>query len=324
MKKIILSIFIVCMMAFSSFAFIGCGGGDTGAVVYDLFHTQIEKMNESGNPFESKTQNKVTSNYFLSNFTKKTASSAFADFGWQDEMIALAMNYIVKYYPNTKTYDKGQNIGEIRETLEKLDESYEQLKEEYAYVQKVSSSEDMTIYNGIIAKYGEKAREFSITVYDCAQALADYLGNCVYKDNGYGTSQMDYQVLNIFTQTTLLSVYNDYNDLIMKSGKAVVGSPNTNWFALQFKTIEPNFAQGQKENFVEYANALNGERALTQRALDNFSYYDYQVLYNGDVNAYAKTNALADQYQVQINRYFVGADSHLNNAYETFYTILYN
>lgn len=311
-------------MALGSFAFIGCGGGETGAVVYDLFNAQIERMSESGSPFEKKTQNNVTSNYFLSRFTKKTGASYFTDYGWQDEMIALGMNYIVKYYPNTQNYDKGQDIWKIRDSLTKLDQQYQLLKDEYAYVQKVSSSEDMTIYNGVMANYGEMARQFSISVYDCAQALSDYLGNCVYKENGYGTSQMDYQVLNIFTQSTLLNVYNDYNDLIMKSGKGIVGSPNTNWFALQSKTIDPNFAQGQKEKFVNYANALKGERVLTQRALENFSYYDYQVVYNGDVNAYAKTNVLAGQYQIQINRYFVGTGSHLNNAYKTFYSILYN
>ena len=324
MKKIILSVFLICIIALGSFAFIGCGGGETGAVVYSLFYAQIEKMQESGTPFEGRTQNKVSSDYFLSRFTKKTGAASFADYGWQDEMIALGMNYIVKYYPNTKDYKQGQDISKIRLTLSQLDQDYQALKEEYAYVQKVSSSEDMTIYNGVMANYGERAREFSISVYDCAQALSEYLGNCVYKENGYGTIQMDYQTLNIFTQSTLLSVYNDYNDLLMKSGKGVVGTPNTNWFALQSKTIDPNFAQGQKEGFVEYANALQGERVLTKRALDNFSYYDYQVVYNGDVNAYAKTNSLADQYQVQINRYFVGENSHLNNAYQTFYSILYN
>lgn len=323
MKKIILSIFLVCIMALGTFAFVGCGGADTGAVVYELFNTQIEKMNEEGNPFTTKNQNSVNSNYFLSSFRKKTASSSFADYGWQDEMIALGMNYIVKFYPNTKDYKQGQDIGKIRDTLSKLDQSYQALKDEYAYIQKVSSSEDMTIYNGIMANYGEKAREFSICVYDCAQALSDYLGNHVYKENAYGTDQMNYQVLSIFTQSALLDVYNDYNDLIMESGKGVVGNPNTAWFSLQSKVIDPNFTQEQKEIVVDYVNALAGERKLTQRALENFSYYDYQVLYNGDVKAYSKTNSLAEQYHTQINRYFVGSSSHLNNAYNTIYTILY-
>lgn len=323
MKKIILSIFLVCIMALGTFVFVGCGGGDTGAVVYELFHAQIEKMNEEGTPFIKSTQHSVTSDYFLSSFKKKTTALTFADYGWQDDMIALGMNYIVKFYPNTQDYTQGQDIGKIRDTISKLDQSYQALKDEYAYIQKVSSSEDMTIYNGIMANYGEKAREFSICVYDCAQALSDYLGNHVYKENAYGTAQMDYQMISVFTQSTLLDVYNDYNDLIMKSGKGVVASPNTAWFALQDKLADPNFAQGQKETLVSYVNALNQERKLTQRALENFSYYDYQVLYNGDVKAYSKTNSLAEQYHTQINRYFVGSSSHLSNAYKTFYTILY-
>lgn len=79
---------------------------------------------------------------------------------------------------------------------------------------------------------------------------------------------------------------------------------NSGWYSLSGKSVKTNLSKEATAQAVAYFTALDGERILTREALENFSYYDYQIIYNGDVKAYEKIDSHVGIYLKQIEKYF--------------------
>lgn len=304
MKKILTALFMMVVIVFGGFMLTGCGGGETGEAVYTKFETQFAQMKEEGTPFTSGIRNGITSNYLLDNFEKKVTNSVKTDYGDQDELIAFGLNFIEKYYPLANEYKETQDVWKINDTLNELASSFNTLKAEYQNTKKIASNEDMTIYNGFIARYAEAARQFSSRVYNCADALKEYLSNHVKVDTSVYEENPTAEAIEFYVESKLIDIYDDCNDLLMESGKASAGSMDAKWHILSLATIKDNISSDTMKHVVAYFNAIEGERQLTLKALENFSYYDYQVIYNGDIKAYEKTDSLAGIYYNQISKYY--------------------
>jgi len=307
MKKVLSLIFIVAFILIGSVAFVACGNGKTGDEVYNLYKSQLESLLDSGTPFASQTRNQVTSNFMLQKFNKKTSNSTLVDYGWQDELIALGLNYIEMYYPLTQNAQKSFSVSKIKTSFEDLQDSFAVLKEEYQTVLQISDSESMTIYNGFMANYADEATEFAKNVYKCALQLKTHLSNNLKVDATVGNQNTSYDAFEFYLQSQILEIYNDYNNLLMENCKASFGSVASNILSLQSfaKNLAVKYPQTIDTSKIKvFFNALSEERALTYKALEKFSYYDYVKTYNQDVDAYEKTVSHANAYLQQIERYF--------------------
>ena len=233
MKKVLSLIFIVAFILIGSVAFVACGNGKTGDEVYNLYKSQLESLLDSGTPFASQTRNQVTSNFMLQKFNKKTSNSTLVDYGWQDELIALGLNYIEMYYPLTQNAQKSFSVSKIKTSFEDLQDSFAVLKEEYQTVLQISDSESMTIYNGFMANYADEATEFAKNVYKCALQLKTHLSNNLKVDATVGNQNTSYDAFEFYLQSQILEIYNDYNNLLMENCKASFGSVASNILSLQ-------------------------------------------------------------------------------------------
>ncbi|MBQ8792857.1 MAG: hypothetical protein IJZ62_04565 [Clostridia bacterium] len=315
MKKILSSIFVVALLMLGVVTFSACGNGQTGDEVYLLIKTQMEVMQEECSPFVRNSSNGLTSNYMLDNFYKKADNSTMTDYGWQDELIALGLNYVEKYYPYIQSYTQCQDVANLTTSLEQLNESYKILKEEYQSVSNISRDEDMTIYNGFIAKYGETARIFSGKVYDFATNLQTYLSKYVITGEIIEGEEINQFALEFYIDSTLLEIYHDYEDFLMINCQASTGEIPQEIISLQAKSIKTDLSKQEILDAKEFLTAFSGERTLTYRALDNFSYYEYTITYNSDVTAYEKVLPLAEAYLKQIKRYFINSDNFMEQTY---------
>ena len=304
MKKILTAIFSFMLILTGGVALSGCGGGETGEVVAAKYATIIDEMKKQDSPFENATRNNVSSDFMLKNFQKKT-SGGKVDYGEHDELIALGLDFIAEYSPLAKDYKQGQNISQINDTLASLENGYEKLKEEYKNTLKLSADEDMTIYNGFIARYAEAAREFSSKVYDSATALADYLTVHAKIDGSINEASPTAQAIDFYVAKNLLAVYGDYNDYLMENCKAAVDNMNKSWYDLDNLSPKTTFSAEKLQQITAYFDAVEGERQLVKKVFEKFSCYDYLVVYNGDINAYEKVEPMAKTYATQLGKYYL-------------------
>ena len=303
MKKIITAIFMMVIVLFGGLMFTGCGKGENGEAVFEKFDGAIQEMKEESSPFKAQTKNYITSNFMLQNLEKKVGNSK-QDYLDQDELIALGLNYIEKYYPLAKDYKKSANIDSINSALKKLDKSYQTLKKEYQSLGKITFQEEEIIYNGFVARYAEAARKFASVVFDCAKALENYLADRVKVAASLQEEQPTQQAIAFYVDSRMMEIYGDYSCFLMENAKASAAEMEEDWYLIQKENVKTTLSKEEISRMMTYFDSIEGERKLTQKAFKNFSYYDYKVLYNGDVKAYEKTNVLAGVYHNQIERYF--------------------
>ena len=316
MKKAITCIFMMVMIVFGSFLMVACDKEGKGQAVYSLYNEQMTTIKEDeSTPFVASNKNNITSDYFLRNFNKKEGTSV-VDAGQQDEMIALALNYIEKYYPLTEQYGKTKNIQSIVDVMKKFEKSYNSLKSEYLNSKQVSQSEETIIYNGFMARYAEAARKFSIVAYDAALSLSNYINKYINPDKTLTENVPAEGAAEFFYDTRVLEIYNDFNDFVMQNGKGMVGSVDTKWFALQSRKADESFCGYFANEVINVFDSLADERENMQKALGKFSYYDYSVKYNNDIKAYGKALKGAQLYYGEINRYFLGENNYLDLVYD--------
>lgn len=311
MKKILTALFMMVIVLFGGVMLTGCGGGETGEAVYDKIATQINTMREEDSPFKTKTKNYITSNFTLQNLEKKVSGTTKVDYLDQDELIAIGLNYIEKYYPLAKDFKGVSNTVSINLALDALNEGYQQLKSEYENTTKITIGEETVIYNGFIARYAESARQFSSKVYDLALSLEKYLTNDVKVAASLDSDQPTAAAIEFYIESRMIEVYSDYNDFLMENAKASAGEMDDGWYVLQLAQVKTNLSKEEIAKMTNYFDAIAGERKLTKQALQNFSYYDYQVLYNNDIKAYEKISSLAGVYHNQIEKYFGNIMSYL-------------
>lgn len=320
MKKIFTAILVCTIVASGALMLTGCDKEGKGTEVYKAYEQVMTEMKtDTTTPFENDNRNDINSNYFLNSFTKKVdvigGAGLFVDYGQQDEMIALALNYIDKYYPLTQNYKSKKNIQTIVDKVSALKSSYSALTKEYQNLLQLSSFESETIYNGFMARYAESARKFSIKAYDAAQALSKYLSKNVKVDASVGKDDMTDEAKEFYLDSRILEIYDDYNNLIMINGKGLVGEMPTKFSDLS-NIDYTKISVEETQSLMAIFNALNAERRLSNKALNRFSYYDYTVVYNKDVAAYEKTVDYAQLYLQEIDRYYLDTNSYINLTYK--------
>ena len=307
MKKILSIIFSLAFVLIGALAFVGCGNEKTGSEVYNLIKSQMEIMLEEGTPFVSSTEGHISSKYMLNNFYKKIDNTTKTDYGWQNELIALGLNYVEKYYPLVETIER-QNADSLIKSINELNASFQTLKEEYLSTHKISEDEDMTIYNGFIAKYGEEARTFSGRVYSFAKELMLFLEKTMMFQSNANLSNIN---LQLYIDSRILEIYSDYNEFLLVNCKGAIGVIPSEVLYLQKMTIKDSYTSDQLEKLQQIFNALNAERMLTRSIMEKFSYYDYKVVYNEDISAYQKSCPLAKAYLTQIRKYFLNNTNYI-------------
>ncbi|MBQ8909237.1 MAG: hypothetical protein IJY90_03020 [Clostridia bacterium] len=240
----------------------------------------------------------------LDKFNKKTDDYTTVDYGWQDELIAVALNYIEQYYPLAQGYTKSANVSKLERSLKELSQGYKALKTEYQGVVQLEVYENMTIYNGFVANYADEATRFSGKAYACALELSAYLSNKVKFDHSVGSDEVAQEAFEFYVDSRILEIFCDYHNFIMVNSKASLNSIPSGVLALQAKTISTQKSAEEIKQVKEYFDALAGERALVKNAFKHFSYYDYVKLYDADITAYEKVSPLARAYYKQIERYY--------------------
>jgi len=301
MKKIISILFAIAFTLVGAITLSACGNGKTGVDIYNDIKAQMEVMLEAGSPFKTASSGYVTSNYMLDNFFKKQDNSTKVDYGYQNDLIGLGLNYIEKYFPKVQDVAV-HNSAKLLNSLNEMMINYQSLKEEYQSTKKISNDEDMTIFNGFMAKYGEEARMFSVKVYNFANELAAYLE----KDIQFTATNVSAEI-ELYIDSRLMEIYSDYNDYLMVNCKGAIGVLPSNITLLQKSKAKTTFTDYEIKKFTAVFDALKAERKLTQTALNKFSYYDYKVTYNGDITAYQKSLPLAKAYLNQIDKYYLAS-----------------
>ena len=168
-----------------------------------------------------------------------------------------------------------------------------------------------------MVQYGEAARQFAIKVYDSAIKLSNYISKYVKYDANVGTDKMTQDEYKFYINSRILEILGDYTSLTMDNSKATANIIDSTWFGFYQYTISNDIKAQTATQSLKIFSALSGERVLMEKALDNFSYYEYTVgRYNGDINAYLKDDASAKHYLTQIEKYFINENNYLALTYD--------
>ncbi len=328
-KKFLLSL-MACFVIGSSLTLAACGDNGNKVNSYEGFTTAINTYLEDETLFkEGTTIGNIWTEFYFDNFTYKNS------YGNQIEgdanyilLNAYGMNYIQEYYVLLNTLDEGNyNFEALNNSLSRLNESFEEVKMESKNVLNAVSNVNLDIYNGFFANYKDKARVFINSVYDTAIELSDFLIDQANICDGLGSDSQTSEQIEFYMDTQILYIFDDIRNLLLESGEGqeFIGNElydgavaELSYYAsTSTKNIMMSVSPEVMGDVIELTNLLAGEREFTNKALENFSLYDYVELYTGSIEDYMQDDVNAETYYTQLQKYFSNSDSYLEK-YHTY------
>lgn len=313
MKKVILSLALAFISILSSVMLFACGSDPLNpcAEIGELV-TEIQ-----GDASSSQYVGDITSTYYAdyildSNFkgykirqlVKRGDGSTYTE--WDDDLcngiFALSFDKIREYYFNLLDV-KSDKLQGVRDALSSFKKEYKEFNELNKSMLSISSNAEDEIHNGFYARFKQGVVEYIDSTYSLASEILLAL-----KTN-YTATDVDEQVVlrkyyQICYDYEVIKALGDIKDLFFDSCKAdylngnsvltTLTNPIKNIATYDCKATY-NISATDLEKFEELSKVFDGERALFQKAIKNFSIYDY-VKGESTLADYCKENNSEQDY----------------------------
>ncbi len=326
-KRHVLTVCLAGLLAATSLAMLGCGDKADKTNPYQDYQTAISTYKSDATLFKTGSIYGVNTDFYFNNFNQKTSSgSKLEDDKNYIILNAVAMNFIEKYYVEIADMQDKDFAG-LRSTIQGLNSSFEVVKQDSKNLVNSDSSANYEIYNGFFANYKSSARTFANNAYNAALTLGNFIMNETGVTSQLSEEQCPSTVIRFYVDFQLLKVYDDYRTLLLDSAQGQeldtnglynTASSYTSIYSYLYSKDLASSSADERTQMVEFFKYVDGERAKTRKALDNFSLYEFVNGYDGTIDAYLKENEFAEIYYNQIQDYFSGANAYLQQIYSYF------
>lgn len=320
-KKIILPVFLICILAFSSVILFGCGKKGSSADSYKLFDETIVAMKEDTSTFSASSVSGLSSNFILNDVVyKKSTSSTSAqdnaeDYSQLKTLTAAGLNFIEKYYPQIKTANLQTKYKSLNDTVYAMKSDYEWVKAEHDKLVEAKAIEGLNynLYNGYFYNYRIAISSFVGKVYDCANSLGYFLDREVNLAANIGNDKMTKIGLEFYLDYRYLNMFEDFKIYFIDSNKGLASESKI------FNDTKSTLSSFCKDVVVKEKNidmtpqlALSLDKFLTtlsntrddvRQAMWGFSYHEFENSYDGSIIAFMKVNENAKIFKNTIDTY---------------------
>lgn len=306
-SKIITIILSVILLA-CSFLLFGCDKRETTEQIQKSLNSFIQTENGTGS--------------FLG------SDNTFNDFKVYDDqyqlenidnyqyLVSIAVDYIEQY---SSKFESEQNFdySAISQSLETLNKSFEQTLHEYQRMLEVYTSQPMT-FSGPAKRYQSSAIDFINAAFQTALSIKDNLAQ------NFGLLDADFEKevtvdqANAYLDAIRLEMANSYRQFLLGSCKGEAFEENGFYAAVStqlqsLQSVNDTLLTADKEEkYVELKkmfDAIKSEQPIIEKALANFSFYDFVTIYDGNIAAYQTVLQDAENYLQKIESYFYNAQN---------------
>lgn len=322
LKKILTTTFLALVLIVSSFMLMACGKKVTATDSYGLLNTLLSVYKGELGIFAQGNIRGIGTNYYMPDFaTKNEAGASISGGDNYVAFVAIGMNYIDRNVEALNGLDIKYNFKSFNKSITEMNDAYNKVVEEYANMKSLDSTVNYNIYNGYFARYREYTKFFISEIYDVAIELGEILLEA--NGDGIGTSDVTGDTFNVYADYNILLASQDFKHFFMDSEN---GKLFDQTLEKQTQTIFNNYCQNlfkkpqlalpteKAQNMKELFDAVNVDRKNVTRSLEEFSLYDFYSVYECSLTAYAKTNADANIYYLNIENYF-GTNGLLGKLY---------
>ena len=320
-KKIILPVFLICVLALTSVMLFGCGKKGTSADTYQLFDETISAMKADTSTFSSGSEQGLTSNFILNDVVyKKEVSSTSAqdnstDYNQYKLLAAYGLNFIEKYYPQLKSSSVQVNFKSLNNSVNSMKSEYEWVKAEHSKLAgaKEVSGLNYNLYNGYFYNYRTAMSTFIGRVYDCANSLAYHLDREVNLAANVGNDKMTATGLEFYLDYQYLGIFEEFRIYFLDSHKGIP-SDSTEYTTTKNALVRFSSEVASKDKNIDmtpqlalslskFLGTLKNTRDDLRQAMWGFSYHEFENSYDGSIIAYNKVNENAKIFKNNIDYY---------------------
>ncbi len=319
-KNLIISL-LTAILITSSMVLFACGDIGTAKDTFQAFQSTMQTYKENTNLFSHSTISEINmeTDFYLNNFFVKNNDGLNSEDFYQYYILtATGLNFIDKYYVLIENLKGSYNYTTLMNDIDEMNVSYEELKIENLNVANIEDTAENEIYNGYFARYKLYTKEFINKVYQTAIDLGEFLINNVKYTENLATDLQTDEEVKFYIDHQFLLIYNDFRLTLLQSckGQDLSGNSiyNTSYSYLKFIATEQvkqlkTFTPENMKDVVYVFSAINNQRDIFYKAIDNFSIYDYLNTYEGSIDAYVNVNSNADVYYNQIYNYYCNTNS---------------
>lgn len=327
MKKKILYSVLAIVIGLSGFGLVACGDDTSSVNPYERYSETITTFKEATTLFkEGATTGGIETDFYLNNFNTMQSSGTKVE-GNKNyiTLVGYGMNYIEKYhvYLSSRT---GNSFSSLHSNLDNLITNFNIINQDSKNMVNAEGIAHIETYNNYFYEYEAHAKDFINSVYNTALTLSDYLTNQVGFTSGLGTDEQTDIQIDYYVDSQMLNVFDDIRRLLIVSacgvdyeGSSIELYDDTVNLLTYYATLSTHYTQSLSAevmtDFIDLSNLLAGERAITRKALDNFSLYTFENEYELSIELYTLDNQDALAYFEQLQKYFSAENNFLTQYY---------
>lgn len=318
-KSLLLILFSMILFA-SAFIMFGCGDSVTTAQLFERLDNFVVKIN-ADDGFLQYNRFKEFNKY------NEEGTLEEIDSNYQTT-IKIALDFVEEYYIKYGLINENYNYSVIVENLSQVEQSYDECLENYNNLLAVKDNSSQLIYNGFALHYQSACIDFINKVYDLAFSIKDSLiSDLKLMDINFTKISVD--EANTYLDFVRLDIANDCKKILINDCKGVKFEDNSIWTSCgtilnniyAINDITLTYQKGEQFVFINsIITKLSKERANVNKALENFSIYNYVTSGQyGDLASYEAIVPDATRFYAQIEKYYVGVgedQSYLNKLIE--------
>ena len=310
----ILSVLVVLLVALCAFVLFGCSGTTT-AQIYQNIQDFITKTTSDASFIDA--------NNSFKNFEKYNASGTLETSDEnQQKLLQIVMEYIKTNVWQFEEYTENHDYGDLEQKLASLNDAFDEAKERHDDLVTSAPNSSHLVYNGFATSYQSACIDFINKAYDFSLSMQNtFVKDMKLLDFDFASITVDQA--NFYLDTIRLSLADDCRLFFLDSCKGEKMTRVSEYSAVEkmlsnIQNIADVTLTYQKgEAYValrQVEQLLANERTHLQEALSTFSFYDYQNIYERNIDTYANNLENADVYLDTIDNYFY-ADNSFANSY---------
>ena len=222
------------------------------------------------------------------------------------------MEYIKTNVWQFEEYTENHNYGELEQKLALLNDAFDEAKERHNDLITSAPDSSQLVYNGFATAYQSACIDFINKAYDFSLSMQNtFVKDMKLLDFDFASITVDQA--NFYLDTIRLSLADDCRLFFLDSCKGekieqvgessavaqtLTNIQNISDVTLTYQKGEAYVALRQVEQL------LANERTHLQEALSTFSFYDYQNIYERNIDSYTNNLENADVYLDTIDNYF--------------------
>lgn len=310
----ILSVLVALLLVACAFVLFGCSGTTT-AQIYQNIQDFITKTTSDASFIDA--------NNSFKNFQKYNDSGALETSDEnQQKLLQIVMEYIKTNVWQFEEYTENHDYGDLEQKLASLNDAFDEAKERHDDLVTSAPNSSQLVYNGFATSYQSACIDFINKAYDFALSMQKtFVNDMKLLDFDFASITVDQA--NFYLDTIRLSLADDCRLFFLDSCKgekidqvgefSAVAQTLTNIQNISDATV--TYQKGEAYVALrQVEQALANERTHLQEALSAFSFYDYQNIYERNIDSYANNLENAEIYLETIDNYFY-ADNSFANSY---------